>query len=185
VRYLRYVILLLAAAQAACDDPYGPRFWSDLPDTATVFSSSRIEHVGQPSAYDFIDLRGVPIELPGITGQWDVALADVNGALALVPAGEFDGITSRAGIAVFPNAVLDDITTAPRDTAAFRMTAVAVEPATVYVIRTRRASCGFGTTGVRYAKLRPIEIDALNGTLRFEVVRNPYCNDRSFIPPAP
>jgi hypothetical protein len=175
---------MLAAVQAACDDPFGPRFWSGVPDTTLIYSSSRAEYVGRASAFDFIELQGLPIELPGITGQWDVALADANGGLALVPAGEFAGISSRAGIAVFPNAELDDIAAAPRDTAAFSTAAVMLDPTTVYVIRTRRAQCGFGSTGFRYAKMRPITIDVQAGTLSFEVVRNPYCNDRSLVPPA-
>lgn len=183
MRSLRFAILVIVAALVACDDPFGPRFWSDEPETVLLYSSSRPELVGRPSAFDFVELQGLPIEIPGLTGNWDIALADEDGGLALVPAGAFEGITSRAAIAVVPNATLEDVTVAPRDTAEFRGSTVVVDPTSVYVIRTRRASCGFGTTGFRYAKLRALAIDVERGTLTFEVVRNPFCNDRSFIPP--
>jgi len=53
-----------------------------------------------------------------------------------------------------------------------------------YVIRSRREACGaFGGTGVRYAKMKALALDAMAGSFRFEVVRNPYCNDRRLIPP--
>jgi hypothetical protein len=55
----------------------------------------------------------------------------------------------------------------------------------VYIVRSRRASCGGVSSGYRYAKLRPVEIDVAAGTYRFEIVRNPYCDNRSFVPPEP
>jgi hypothetical protein len=184
VRTLRYLVLALAATQLACDDPFGPRLWSAAPDTAFIYSSSRAEYIGRVSSFDIVELRPVRIEVPGATGQWDFALADGNGALELVPAGELSGgLPSSAAIAIFPNQQLEDITAAPRDTALFRSTAVAVEPNTIYVIRSRRAPCGFGTAGFFYAKMRAVDIDVERGTLRFEVVRNPFCNDRALVPP--
>jgi hypothetical protein len=183
VRFLRYFILVVAATQAACEDPYGPRFWAAVPDTVELYSLSRAEFVGRPSAFDFVSLFSVPVEAPGVTGSWDVALVDEPGGLALVPAGAFAGFTSRAAIATMGPGQLVDVTEAPRDTAAYRLTAVTIQPNVVYVIRSRRGDCGFGSSGFRYAKVRAVTIDRAAGRLAFEYVRNPYCNDRSLVPP--
>jgi hypothetical protein len=183
VRILRCLILLLAAVQTACSDPFGPRFWLDVPDTVQLHSLSRPEFVGRPSAIDLVSLGVLPVELPGATGGWDIALVDDGDGLAFVPAGAFDGFTSRAAIAVMPAQRLEDVTEAPRDTAAYRQTAVRVQPNTVYVMRSRRAECGFGSSGFRYAKVRAVDIQPELGRLLFEIVRNPYCNDRALVPP--
>jgi hypothetical protein len=183
VRILRYFILVVALAQTACDDPFGPRAWFAVPDTVLLHSLSRPELIGQASAFDFVSELRVPVEAPGVTGQWDIALVDEGGGLALVPAGAFGGFSSRAAIAVTSAQQLVDVLEAPRDTAAYRSTAVRIQPNVVYVVRTRRSDCGFGTSGFRYAKLRAVEIDPGSGRLRFEYVRNPFCNDRSLVPP--
>lgn len=183
MRLLRYIILIVAATQAACDDPFGPQLWSAVPDTVELYSLSRAEFVGQASAFDFVSLFSVPVEAPGVTGSWDVALVDEAGGLALVSAGAFAGFTSRAAIATIGPGTLEDVTEAPRDTAAYRLTPVVMQPGTVYVIRSRRADCGFGSFGFRYAKVRAVEIDATGGRMSFEYVRNPYCNNRSLVPP--
>jgi hypothetical protein len=183
VRILRYLVLMLAAGLAACNDPYGPRLWSAAPDTVELYSLSRSEFIGRASAFDFVSAFAVPVEAPGATGAWDVALVDGPGGLHLMPASAFAGLNSRAAIATLGPGQLSDLVEAPRDTAAYHSTAVRVEPNTLYVIRSRRADCGFGTTGFRYAGVRAVEIDAPAGRLAFEYFRNPYCNDRSLVPP--
>jgi hypothetical protein len=59
--------------------------------------------------------------------------------------------------------------------------AVAVEVGQVYAIRSRRFS-QYGGPCALYGKLSPISIDPEEGVLRFEIVRNPNCNDRSMVP---
>jgi hypothetical protein len=71
---------------------------------------------------------------------------------------------------------------APRDTVDFRASAVPLRPDAVYVVRSRLANCGF-SNGYRYAKLKPVEINVPRGLFRFAIVRNPFCDDRSFVPP--
>jgi hypothetical protein len=180
----RHRILLVFAALlvAACDDPFGPEFWSDRPDTTQLYSAARPELAGLPSAFDFVELVRYRIESPAATGSWDLALSEKDGGFVMIPAGSFEGIESRAGIAVTSATDLADVLEAPRDTAAFVRQPVPLTLGTVYVVRTRRASCGF-TAGVRYAKFRAIEMDLAAGTMRFEFVRNPYCDNRSFVPP--
>jgi hypothetical protein len=74
------------------------------------------------------------------------------------------------------------VTEAPRDTAAYSQSPVQLRTDVVYVLRSRRAPCGF-TSGHRYAKMQPIELDHARGIYRFAVVRNPYCDDRALVPP--
>jgi hypothetical protein len=169
---------------AACDDPFGPQMWNANPRELTLYSASRVEFTGLVSAIDLAadPVMGIAIEAPGATGNWDLVLVDHGGSLALVPASHFSGLASRAAIATIQNRAFIDVTEAPRDTAAYSLAPVALRTDVVYVIRSRRAACGF-TTGHRYAKVQPIEIDQQRGIFRFAVVRNPYCDDRALVPP--
>jgi hypothetical protein len=185
VHRTKLIVPMLALALAACDDPYGPGFWVATPDTMVMYSASRVEYIGFRSALNIANdpVTALPIEAPGLTGNWDVALTDHAGGLALVPAAAFDGVASRARIAVMPAGVgFAEVEQAPRDTTAYTAEAVSLQEQRVYVIRSRRASCGF-SSGYRYAKVMPVDVDAVAGTLRFIIVRNPYCDDRSFVPP--
>lgn len=184
VHRLRFFAPFLAVALGACNDQFGPRFWNATPDTVVMYSASRAEYLGFRSALDIATdpVATLPIEAPGLTGNWDVALADDAGGLAFVPAIAFDGF-SRARIAVMPaGTVFDELERAPSDTIAYTATAVQLQEGRVYVIRSRRAPCGFNA-GFRYAKVMPVEIDNAAGILRFAIVRNPYCDNRSFVPP--
>jgi hypothetical protein len=179
---LRY--LLLVPFLTACGDAIGPQFWVARPDTLVIHSVSREEFVGYLSAVDLIaePITPLPIEVQGVTGNWDFALVDAGGGLALLPSAALPGMGIRSRIAMLRGVRFDDLEEAPRDTAAYSAGAVPLLPDAVYVIRTRRAACGF-SQGYRYAKLEPIEINQQRGILRFAVVRNPYCDDRSFVPP--
>ena len=88
VQKLKRLIPLVVLIVAACDDPFGPAFWDATPDTVVLYSASRAEFIGRPSAVDItsIPVAALPIESPAITGNWDFALTDLNGGLALVPA---------------------------------------------------------------------------------------------------
>ncbi|NJD10360.1 MAG: hypothetical protein FIB01_07910 [Gemmatimonadetes bacterium] len=170
---------------SACSDPYGPLDWDATPDTATIWSGSRVELVGRPAGFDFaLNLAPVFIESVSATNAWDVVLIDVGGRLALAPASYFEGQGARSAIAVRPNATLADIRRAPSDTTEYVRQPVSVEAGTVYVVRTRTDVCEGGyTTGTRYAKLRAVSIEQQAGSFTFELVRNPYCSNRNFIPP--
>ena len=175
------VISALVPLLAACDDDFN-QSWSALPDTVLLYSVSRPELIGQPSAYDFYD--GVPfvVENPTSTGRWDVVLVDQGNTLALVPASAFNELDTRAGIATIGAQTLEEVETAPRDTSLYSRQAVPMQLGTVYVIRSRRVDCGIGT-GVRYGKFEPLEIDVAAGTLLMRAVLNPFCSDRKLIPP--
>lgn len=175
-----------ALSLGGCGDPFGPLTWDATPATASIWSASRLELLGRPSAFDFALSAGpVYIEGQGATASWDVVLVDHEGSLALAPASYF-GQNLRVGIATRPNSTLADVRRAPSDTAAYLREPVRVELGTVYVIRTRVDVCESGyTSGTRYAKLQPVTIDQQGGSLTFELVRNPYCSNRNFIPPDP
>jgi hypothetical protein len=179
---LRFLLLsaLTAPILAGCGDDLS-NAWDVRVDSITLFSATRPEFIGRNSALDFADGVPFPIETPGVTGRWDVALTDASGTLSLVPASAFQGLDSRAAIATIGNRVLEEVRTAPGDSAVYSRAAVPMQLGTVYVIRTRRVDCGFGT-GVRYGKFEPIEINAAAGTLRLRAIVNPICNNRSLIP---
>jgi len=179
---IRFVFVVMAAAAlAACDDPLGPQPWDDRPDTVTLYSASRPDLLGQPSGFDFVNLAPVRVEANGAAGNWDVALAG-DATLQLLPAGAFAGQTSRAGIATITNTTFEALTEAPADTAAFSAQPVTLVQNGVYVVRSRRTECSF-STAVRYAKVQVVSLDPAAGVARLAIVRNPYCNDRSFVPP--
>ena len=189
LRWLRRspLLTLIPLLTAGCDDEFTQE-WFASPDTTLLFSLSRPELLGRPSAFDFFaatsGLSGIPVvvETPTATGQWDVALTDQTGGLALVPASAFVGLNSRAGIATMTGTTFDGLREAPGDTARYSRAAVVVQLNTVYVVRTRRDGCGFGS-GSRYAKLEAVAIDRTAGTLTFRAITNPICNDRKLIPP--
>ncbi len=171
----------LVLSSTACRDETGLDTWSDLPDTTVIFSLSRPELLGQPSAYDMINFLDLRVESPSASGAWDFALRHEGNDLALVPASGFPGQVSRAAFAQ-TNRSFEELTEAPADTTAFSSEPVIISPGMVMAVRTRRAPCAFSNS-VRYGKLRVIEVDAAEGFVRFEAVRNPFCNDRSLVPP--
>jgi hypothetical protein len=78
---------------------------------------------------------------------------------------------------------LASVREAPGDTSAYSRAEVPLNEGAIYILRSRRASCFTFGSGVYYAKLKALEVEAAAGTFRFEVVRNPNCNDRALIPP--
>jgi hypothetical protein len=182
---LARIVLACAAVlpMVACDDETGLDDWAAAPDTITLFSLSREDLIGRPSAYDFVTHRLREVESVLATNAWDVALRHEGNQLALVPAGGFQGQTSRAGLALTASTTLEQLTEAPADTAAFTRNPVLIQVGQVYALRTRRENCGF-TTGVRYGKLKVISANPTTGALTFESIVNPICNDRNLVPTA-
>jgi len=148
-----------------------------------LYSLSRPDLIGQRSAFDFV--LGVPVEVerPAATNNWDIAITDQGAGMALVPAGSFVGLTSRAGIATVTGFTLEALDVAPGDTARYTSAPVPAELGKIYVVRSRREVCGFGALGSHYAKLEILEMNQTAGTLRMRAITNPYCNDRKLIPP--
>jgi hypothetical protein len=180
----RFALILMAAvAVSGCEDDFSIQPWDDTPENISLFSLSRSDLIGLPSGYDFVNRRIVEVEQPGAGGNWDVALGGTATQLQLIPAAAFDGqATSRAAIAPITTTTYELLTQAPSDDAQYLTAPVNVTLGGVYVIRTRRSPCGF-STGVKFGKIKAVAVDAAQGTATFAVVVNPYCNDRSFVPP--
>ena len=176
------LIGLLALTTVACRDDLGLDDWSDRPDTTVIYSLSRPELLGQPSAYDFVNHVPMRVESPTAPNNWDVAARDEANQLALVPASGFVGQNSRAGLAAISGTTFEELDEAPADSAAFSSAPMVVTPGQVFAVRTRRAPCAFSNS-VRYGKVRIIEVNQAEGFIRFESVVNPFCNDRSLVPP--
>ena len=178
------VILALAVLSTACgDDDFGFIDWAAVPDTTLLYSASRPDLLRMPAAFDFVNVQRVVIEGERSVGTWDMVLVEQDGVFQMAPESFVTGSDSRAGIATTGATTLEDVREAPSDTSSFRRTPVPIQAGEVYVVRTRRTQCFTLNTGVRYAKLRAIELDAAAGTFEFEVVRNPNCNNRSLVTP--
>jgi hypothetical protein len=178
---LQHLLLLTALLPlAACDDNAADE-WEVSVDSVTLFSASRPENIGRASTLDFANWIPFPVETPGITGRWDVAVTDANGTISLVPVSAFSGLDTRAAIATIGNRTLEEVESAPSDTSMYKRSAVAMQLHTVYVIRTRRIDCGFGS-GVRYGKFEPIALDPATGVVQIRAIVNPFCNSRDLIP---
>ncbi|HSJ09609.1 MAG TPA: hypothetical protein VK928_06825 [Longimicrobiales bacterium] len=182
---LKRALPLLVLLAGACDDGLQPNTWNATPDTLVLYSASRPEYVNLGSGLDITSepVTTVPLEAPGVTGNWDFALLDVNGGLALVPAITIAPVTgSRARLLVVNGASLESVDEAPSDSTRYTAQALTLQTGAVYVLRSRRASCGY-TAGSKYAKLQPVDVDVARGVVRFAIVRNPYCDIRSLVPP--
>jgi len=182
------LVLALFPLLAACDDGLGPRDWNNAPDTVTVYSLSRPELLGMPSAIDLVSscafqCSAIPIsvESPGASGRWDIAFSEENGQPVFLPSGVFQGFDDRVGIGLLEETSFDAITRVPSGSEIFRNEVVPIQIGRVYAVRSRRESCGF-SVGVRYGKLQPLAYNAAEGTLQLRVVVNPYCNDRNLVP---
>ncbi|MGQ0560666.1 MAG: hypothetical protein ACT443_02180 [Gemmatimonadota bacterium] len=183
MRFRFALILLAAVSVSACDDDFGVQPWDATPDTVPLFSLSRPDNLGLPSAYDFVNRRQVEVEQPGSGGNWDVALGEANGQLQLIPAAAFEGQgSSRARIAVISGQSFEALEEAPSDTIRYTAQPVNLTVGGVYVVRTRREACGF-TRASYFAKIKAVSVDVADGRASFAVVVNPFC-DRSFVPPA-
>lgn len=183
------VLGLVALVATGCDDRFGPSDWIATPDTVDLYSWNRPEYLGLPSGYDLIPgLHGhgqrVAVDNPAVTGNWDFALVEEDGEFLLMPAGVLKGLENGAGIAPLPDEAFDALTKVPGSRDLYNETeSVAVVVGQAYAVRSRNY---FGFAGQRcssYGKLRPISVNQEEGILRFEVIRNPNCNDRSMVPP--
>jgi hypothetical protein len=183
MRAVRVVGAVALALSAACDDGFGPRTWDATPVTSVIYSLSRPDLIGQPSAYDFVNLRRIVVESPGATGGWDVALAEQNGQLVFLTAGMFPGIDADVMIAETSHRTLAAALVAPSDTAEYSRGPVMVRDDAVYIVRTRTEGCVTFGAGPFYGKFQVLSVDAALGAIEIAVVRNPYCTDRDLIPP--
>ena len=175
-------VLAVFLTATACDDNPFAFNWDDVPDTVLLYSMARPE-LGLVSAYAFFDGVELEVEVPGATGQWDIAIDTRGGKIVMLPPPML-GIYTDAEIATFENTLLADVTEAPSDSLEYVSDQpVPVEFGNVYVIKTNRSPGSFGRSCRYHAKLEAVDIDPVGGTLIFRHVTNPVCNDRDLVPP--
>lgn len=184
MRAIRLPLLAAAVTMTACDDPFANQPWSAAPDTLTLYSAGRVEYAGIPAALNIAGSRVsvVAIDQAGAATEWDFLLNEESGALVFVPSSVIPGVESRAGIVKSEETTLEAVTRAPSGSDAYESEAVTLELNAIYVLRSRRAGCGF-TSGSNYGKMKVVALDVALGTARLAVVRNPYCDDRDLVPP--
>jgi len=135
------------------------------------------------SAFSFRDRSTVRIETAGSSFSWDIALDTRGGQLVLLAPGAL-GIQSRARVARLPGMTFDDIIDAPEDSLLYSQTEpVVLDLNSGYVVQTDLRTSPFGGTCVFYAKLQPLTIDVVAGSLKFVFDASPLCNDPMLVPP--
>jgi hypothetical protein len=175
-------VAVLSVALVACgDDPFSFN-WDPTPDTVLLYSLARPE-LNLVSGFAFLQRTPIRIESPGASGSWDAAVDTRDGRIVLLPPGAL-GVVGAARITTLEDLTLEDVRRAPSDTLVYVADEpVPVDMGNVYVVKTNRAAGSFGSSCVYYAKLAPVEIDPVGGTLRFEFVTNPVCNSQDLVPP--
>jgi hypothetical protein len=174
--------MVAASLLAACDEDVFEVDWTPIPDTVVLHSLARPE-LERASAFNLYERAPVRIEVPGATGQWDLALDTRAGQLVLLPPGAL-GVTSRARISAIPGQTFAQVKEAPADTLLYSSsTALPVQLNTTYVVRTDLRSTAFGGQCTYYGKLQPLRIDVPGGALEFVFDVSPVCNDRRLVPP--
>jgi hypothetical protein len=175
-------LLCLALLTAACDEEIFEAEWTPFPDTVVLYSLARPE-LSRESAFNFQLRSPVRVEVPGATGEWDVAVDTRLGQLVLLPPGAL-GVVSRARVLALPGQSFDQVEVAPADTMLYSAAlAVPLSLTTTYVVRTDTRATQFGGSCVYFAKLQPLAIDVGEGRLRFVFDSSPVCNDRRLVPP--
>jgi len=179
------LMMMLAAvtvATSSCgSDPFAYR-WTASEDTVLLYSLARPE-LNLYSGFSFYQRSRIRIEAATSTGTWDMAVDTRGGQIVLLPPGAL-GVTSKARITVVAGKRFADVTDAPADTMLYTATdPVPVSMGNVYVVRTGQSVGAYGTPCVYYAKLEPVDIDPVGGTLTFAFDSSPVCNDRKLIPP--
>lgn len=182
VRFVHRFVLASIFVVAACGDDLGPTPWLDVPDTLTIYSVSRPELLGLPSAFDGIFFPPDVVIESG--APWDFALAEQDGEFVMLPVSSIPGNDTTAAIVTTSASTLEELIQAPPD-ADFTTESVPIQPGTIYALRTRRSACSQFTnlTGPRFGKLEAIALDPEAGTFVFAFVVNPVCNDRALVPP--
>jgi hypothetical protein len=175
------LVLALLIGAAACDDVSG--FQVDpLLATDTVDVYAPLEANAElPTALDIV-ARNLVIgggRFPERTvhaGQWDFAVRVREGEMVLVPAGalglEYEPLLTRA----LAGQSFEALTRAPERAAFVADSAVVMRTGSVYAARSRLASTVFGACN-QYAKLQPLEVDPVAGSLRLLITTNEQCGD--------
>lgn len=109
--------------------------------------------------------------------EWDFALRQRPGGLALVPAAAL-GLESRSAITPpLLNETFEGLVEAPGRTSFVTDSAVVLEEGRVYAARSRLVASLFGGSCEQYAKLQPLDVDPVLGRVRLRITTNARCSD--------
>lgn len=176
------VLALAVLSTGACDDDFFTVRWDARPDSVSLFSLARPE-LNLPSAFNFNNRSLVEIEQSTATGTWDLAVDTQNGELVFLTP-RVMGIDSDAGITLVQGTDFDALSVAPGDTVLYYNTEpVKIELNRLYVVRTIQGVSNFGQVCNFFAKLQPLRMDPVVGTVEFKYDSNPVCNNRELVPP--
>jgi hypothetical protein len=78
----RLFLVTSALALAGCSETFLEPRWFAAVDTAVIYSLARPE-LELESAFNFYDRTSIPLQRPGASTQWDVALDTRDGQLVL------------------------------------------------------------------------------------------------------
>jgi hypothetical protein len=190
VRFLlRFSLLCMAPMLVlpACTDPILGAFDPLIvTDTITIASPSEARPE-VPSALDITSAGGFirggrfPERLQDATIGWDFAVRVRDGNVVFVPSPVL-GFSGRAGISQpLAGQNFETLAAVPSGIRFETEEAVIAEPGAVYVVRSREFSTGFGGC-LQYARLQPLEVDAVAGTVRVRLATNERCYDNRLVP---
>ena len=176
-------ISLLASAVAlttACEGDNGyqidPRIATDTIEVAAPGSASGLASAVDVSANLGVINGGRRPETQQDAERWDFAIRVRDGEVVFVPAGAL-GLTSTAGIThPLTGQTFDQVIEAPGSASFVTDSAVVAEVGSVYVVRSRNVSCGFGAAA-QYAKMQPLEISVEEGRVELLISTNEVCGD--------
>lgn len=166
------VVCALAAALAACDDPFA-EFLLDVPTTSSDamlfdFTTGRLQ---DPPAFDAIGDRVVRVDQ---TTQWDFLFRIESGTPELLAFSAIADSLSEAGL-IKSTQAFEDVTDAPEDGYENR-NPIPVAIGDVLIVRSRRNRTSIFICS-QYMKLEVVDVDLPGGTLMFRYLRNPNCGD--------
>lgn len=141
-----------------------------------------------PSALDIVSSDRQTIgggrfpELASDAGEWDFALRERDGGLALVPAAVL-GLESRAALtAPLLDETFDGLIEAPGRTTFSSERAVVLEEGRVYVAFSRLARTLISSSCEQYAKLQPLDVDPVLGRVTLRITTSAICGDPRLAP---
>lgn len=185
MRIIAFSSLALSVVLASgCDDPNRNQI-EPLITVDTIEVAAPGSAAGLPSAVDVTARGGVlsggrhPERLEDAE-QWDFAIRVRDGALLFVPPaalGTESGAQRMAGITrPVAGQSFEQVIEAPGASAFRTDSAVVAELGSVYVVRSRPVSCGFGSAS-QYSKIQPLEISVPEGRVSLLVSTNEVCGD--------
>ena len=179
-------VALLVLTVSACDDPndglFDPIIQEDTVDLAAPLVDPEI-----PTALDVAlaasGVRGRFPELVADAEEWDLAIRREDGVLVFVPAATFGfqnpnpiGGLSRAAVTVPLERAMEEVIEAPGQSSLLSDTTITIRTDRIYVVRSRRTAASFAGCE-NYAKVQPLAVDPVAGTVKLRLIGNARCND--------